>query len=397
MAPVSPSALRWARESAGYPRPEDAIAQASATLRRVLDRHLAGWESGGQRPSVAQARSLAKFYHRPLTDLYLREIPADMQDPQPPDFRRDAPKKPFSPNLRLLLRQAHERQKWVREFLAESPESGLFRPPPARRPADAEALGAAMRAWLGADAATLAAMTRRAEARTYWTGLAEARGIIVLQSHRHKSRQVPPGEFSGFAMADDQAPVIVLNSGDSDAKRIFTLLHEIAHLWLETPGISRVSFTLDAFTKRDAEAFCNRAAAAALLPMREFRNAWQAGRDDETAIDSIAHNFKASHSATTVRAAAMQLIDRQRCTDLLATYKRLAKEAAARRKGGRAVPDRQALGRSGHYFARLALDAYEQGIISALDLSHLFGTKLDHLSKIAKRLDFPLHRWASRA
>ena len=395
IAPVSPVALRWARETAGYRTLPDAIAGFSSALGRDLAA-LPEWEEGAARPSVSQAQKLAKFYHRPVTDLYLREIPDEMKDPEPPDFRRGELRRSFSPKLRLLLRQADERRKWVREFLAESPESGGFSPPPGfgRRP-DAETLGAEIRAWLEVDSGKLARMNKRQNAREYWTRCAEARGVIVLQSHRHPAYQVGKDEFSGCAMADDIAPVVVLNSGDSDAKRIFTLAHELAHLWIAAPGVSRVSFRADAFRDGDDEAYCNRAASAALLPMDDFREAWQnAPGDDREKIDRIADRFKSSHSAVAVRAARMEFITRKRCDELLEKYNELARENAAKRAGGRALPDKQALARVGDYFARLTLDAYEQGAISALDVGHLFGVKLNYLGKIAERLQFPLHRWA---
>ena len=396
IAPVSAAALRWARETAGYPAPEDAIAKFPASLRGPVSGRLSEWESGAARPTVPQARKLAKFYRRPLTDLYLREIPEDMKDPEPPDFRRGASRRPFSPNLRLLLRQADERRKWAREFLMESPESGHFvRPPDFRARPDAEALGAKIRAWLGADARELTEVKTREDARECWTKRAESRGVIVLQSHRHSAYQVPTDEFSGCAMTDDIAPVVVLNSGDSNAKRIFTLAHEIAHLWIAAPGVSRVSFRADAFSDDDDEAYCNRAAAAALLPLDDFRQAWQeAPGGDADKIDRIADVFKVSHSAVAVRAARAGFISRKRCDKLLDEYDKLARQAAAQKSGGRALPDKQALGRVGDYFARLTLDAYEQGVISALDVGDLFGVKLDHLGKIAERLRFPLHRWA---
>ena len=90
----------------------------------------------------------------------------------------------------------------------------------------------------------------------------------------------------------------------------------------------------------------------------------------------------------------MEFITRKRCDELLAEYKNLALQHAAKSTSGRALPDKQALARVGDYFARLTLDAYEQGAISALDVGHLFGVKLNYLGKIAERLQFPLHRWA---
>ena len=401
IAPVHPATLKWARESAGRTLEEAAKKIPASKGVACRENLLSDWEKGlptVRHLTVSVAQGLATFYRRPLTDLYLREIPEDMNDPDPPDFRRGDSKRPFSPNLRLLLRQADERRKWAREFLTESPESGQFARPPdfARRP-DAETLGAKIRAWLGADARELAGIKTREAAREYWTRRAEARGVIVLQSHRHSAYQVSPDEFSGCAMADDIAPVVVLNSGDGHAKRIFTLAHELAHLWIAAPGVSRVSFRADAFRNEDDEAYCNYAAAAVLLPLNGFREAWQnaAGVDAEK-ISRIADAFKVSHSAAAVRAVRAGFIPRKRCNELLEEYAELARQNAAQKSGGRARPDKQALGRVGDYFARLTLDAYEQGAISALDVGDLFGVKLDHLGKIAGRLRFPLHRWAQK-
>ena len=401
IAPVHPSTLKWARESAGRTLEEAAKKISAAKKKGNRVQLLNNWEKGAPAavlPTMSDAKSLAKFYHRPVTDLYLREIPDEMKDPETPDFRRGELRRPFSSNLRLLLRQADERRKWAREFLTESPESGRFAPSPdfGRRP-DAEMLGAKIRAWLEVDSGKLAHMNKRQNAREYWTRCAEARGVVVLQSHRHSVYQVGKDEFSGCAMADDIAPVVVLNSGDSNAKRIFTLAHELAHLWIAAPGVSRVSFRADAFRDGDDEAYCNRAASAALLPMDDFREAWEnlSGSAEEK-IDRIADRFKVSNSAVAVRAARMRFITRERCDELLAEYKDLSLQNAAKSTGGRRRnwPDKQALARVGDYFARLTLDAYEQGAISALDVGHLFGVKLDHLGKIAERLQFPLHRWA---
>lgn len=397
IAPVHPPALEWARKSAGYPELKDVLeALASKNSYRKISAGLAEWESGSALPTVAEAKRLAGFYRRALVDFYLQEIPEDMKDPEPPDFRRGQDRQSFSPNLRLLLRQADERRKWAREFLRESPESGRFvRPPEFGARPDPETLGAGIRAWLEVDARELEGIRTRREAREYWVRQAQARGIIVLQSHRHSGYQVPRSEFSGCVMADDIAPTVILNSGDSDAKRIFTLAHELAHLWIAAPGLSRVSFRADAFREGDDEAYCNRAAAAALLPGREVFQMWkEVAGDIEEKIDHIANVFKASHSAVAVRAARRGFIAERRCNLLLDKYRDYAEREAAKQKPGRSFPDKQALARAGDYFARLTLDAYEQGAVSALEVGELLGVKLDHLNNIARHLQFPLHRWA---
>lgn len=393
IAPVAPAALRYARETSGR-TPEE--------LKKKFP-DIDEWEAGDKPLTVAKARELAKFYDRSLTFLYLREIPEDLKDPPPPhDFRGRDEQKPLSFNLRRLLRQADARQKWVREFLEESPESRRFKKPPdfGNHPADAEVVGEQIRKWLNIDGGALKALKNNGDALDYWKECFDARGVMVLQSHRHHSHQVDTKEFNGCAMPDNAAPVVMLNSGDGDSKRIFTLAHELAHLWIDKPGLSRVSFRA-AFSAADKdEAYCNRAAAAALLPRDDFVAAWnQAAGDDEKKINNIARIFKVSYSVVAIRAAGMEFIEHKRCDKLLEEYARYAATIAQKKKekggGGIALPDRQAVQRVGGYFAELTLDAYEQGAISALDVSYLLDTKLDHLGKIAERLNFPLHRWSS--
>ena len=289
IAPVAPAALQYARENSGHTLGE--------VEKKFPDIHL--WEEGKARPTVAKAQKLAKFYDRSLTFLYLRKIPEDMKDPRLPDFRRPGEHKPLSRNLRRLLRQADMRQKWAREFLEESPESKRFTPPESfgNRP-DAEVLGAQIRKWLGIDGGALEELKDNEKALEHWKKCTDARGIVVLQSHRHPSYQVSTTEFSGCAMHNEVAPVVVLNSGDNSAKRIFTLAHELAHLWIGKPGISRVSFRA-AFSATDGdEAFCNRAAAAALLPRDDFVLAWNkaAGNDEQKIGGYCKQGCKVSYS-----------------------------------------------------------------------------------------------------
>lgn len=379
-APVQPAALIYAREKSGRD-----IGEIKARFPD-FDK----WENNNGKPTLAKARELAKFYDRPLTFLYLPKIPESLEDPAPKDFRRKE-KGEFSFNLRRLLRHADGRQKWAREYLLESPECRRFEMPGGfgKRPQNPEILGAQIREWLGIDGVKLERLEKNKDALEYWRSRAEARGVIVLQSHTQK--QVSPKEFSGCAMADDIAPVVVLNSGDGETKRIFTLAHELAHLWIDAPGMSRISFRSGIFSGGDDEAYCNAAAAAALMPLDEFKEFWAGETPDNKNIGNIAESLKVSYSAIAVRAAKAEFITQNRCDELLAEYANFA--AAKKQAGGRSSPYKQAVQRAGVYFTRLTLDAFEQGEISPMDVRELFDVKLDHLVKIAEHVRFPLHRW----
>jgi Zn-dependent peptidase ImmA (M78 family) len=96
----------------------------------------------------------------------------------------------------------------------------------------------------------------------------EARGILVFQASR-----VDPDEVSGFAIAEDRAPIVVVTRRRTPvARRTFSLIHEFAHLMVRQTGVS--DFDPDAARPPEdqkVEIFCNRVAAATLLPEDSFR------------------------------------------------------------------------------------------------------------------------------
>ena len=70
--------------------------------------------------------------------------------------------------------------------------------------------------------------------------------------------------FRGFALSDDIAPFVVLNDQDARSAWSFTLVHELAHLWLGLTGVS------GAFADAQIEKFCNDVASGFLLPTNEL-------------------------------------------------------------------------------------------------------------------------------
>src|SRR5699024_535018 len=91
----------------------------------------------------------------------------------------------------------------------------------------------------------------------------EQAGILVMRESyiHHHTRPLSVQEFRGFAIADALAPVVFINQADAPAARLFTLIHELAHIWIGQTGVSDANPQ----TKRKEEIFCNAVAAEFLV------------------------------------------------------------------------------------------------------------------------------------
>jgi Zn-dependent peptidase ImmA (M78 family) len=124
----------------------------------------------------------------------------------------------------------------------------------------------------------------------------------------HHTRMFKVEEFRGFAIADDVAPVIFVNHADAPGPRLFTLIHELCHIWLGISGVSDASEN----THRDSEILCNAVAAEFLVPEAEFRSCWQDMDDWKSNLPSLEAHFRVSKLVLARRALTLGFIDIER-------------------------------------------------------------------------------------
>lgn len=100
----------------------------------------------------------------------------------------------------------------------------------------------------------------------------ERAGIFVVQVGDLGSYHtaIQPSEFRGIAISDKYAPLIVINPNDTAPAQLFSLLHEVAHIFLGDTAISNVGITNDRMNNK--EKICNAFAAEFLLPYAEVQN-----------------------------------------------------------------------------------------------------------------------------
>lgn len=299
-AMVNPIILSWARERAGFS--VDDIAQKL----HVRVQALVEWEQGTTLPTFKQAQRLAKATRVPFPYFYLAEPPVESF--VLPDLRtiEGGKVKDPSPDLRAIVQQVLKRQEWYIGHLEENNNPPL--PFVGKYQLDTPVKDVVL------DIRQTLQVQRPIKGkweqyfRDLIVGAEEARILVmrsgIVGSDTHRKLDID--EFRGFAIADALAPVIFINSADAPSARLFTLIHELAHLWLGSSGIS----DLNTSVHRKEEVFCNAVAGEFLVPTIEFESSWNYETSFDENLSRLASHFYVSTMVIARKALDCGLISR---------------------------------------------------------------------------------------
>lgn len=302
--PVNPELLQWACERSGIDH-EDLVAKF---------KKLPEWESGETQPTLKQMEAFARAVHVPVGYLFLSQPP---EEPVPiPDFRTfagQAVTRP-SPNLLDTIYTCQERQSWYRDFVrvARQPELAFVGSATVETPP--ETVAADMRETLGFDLAARRDCPTWADALRLFIRQADEAGVLVMVSGvvlSNNRRRLDPAEFRGFALSDPLAPLIFVNGADTKAAQMFTLAHELAHLWLGATALSNLGAAPRPGFRRE-EVWCNAVAAELLVPLAALRADLQEDEPLPDALSRLARTFKVSTLVILRRLLDAGWIDRAR-------------------------------------------------------------------------------------
>ena len=123
----------------------------------------------------------------------------------------------------------------------------------------------------------------------------DSAGVLVMRNGvvgSNNKRSLDVSEFSGFAIADEFAPLVFVNGKDSRSRQMFTLAHELAHIWLGETGLSLN--TMNKPLHRRTEQWCDKVAAELLMPLQELKAQAPDLEDIENDSRRIARHFKVS-------------------------------------------------------------------------------------------------------
>lgn len=363
MPKVNPKILEWARKTAEL-TPEEAVKKIHLGPARgvsAVDR-LAALEKGEDIPSRTTLEKMAKQYRRPLLTFYLTAPP--LPGNRGKDFRTLP--KDYAPAdealLDALIRDVQARQSMVRAVLEDEDEAIALPFVGSMEMNDgAPAILASIRETLRVDLSEFRSQATPEKAFGLLRDAAEAAGVFVLLRGDLGSYHtaIDLQTFRGFALADPVAPFVIISSQDAKGARSFTLLHELAHLWLGQTGVSGESAELE------IERFCNGIAGEFLLPMAEIRELKIAETTDiealEHQISGYAEKCNVSSSMVAYKLFQARAIDRDLWKKLSTTFRdkwlerrRTEKERSKGKKGG---PDANVV--DGHRLGR--------GLLSLVD------------------------------
>lgn len=275
----NPEVFRWARESAGLTLDEAAqsVGIVSASLTAI--------EAGAKEPSRVNLANMARSYRRSLLTLYMPAPP--QKGDRGEDFRTVVAERSIAAeaDIDALLRDLRGRQSLVRAILED--EEGtlpLDFVGSARTKDGAARLCRSIEHQLGMTRTEYRAQGNADAAFALLRDKAEQAGIFVLLAGNLGSHHsaIPVEAFRGFAIADKIAPFIVINDGDAKAAWSFTLLHELAHLWLGASGVSG-----GGYQEKVIERFCNDVAGDFLLPQADLETVRVDGLDIDQQIAVI--------------------------------------------------------------------------------------------------------------
>lgn len=378
--PFLPHSLRKLREISGATVKEAAkrVGKDEATIRR--------WESDDHRelPTYGQAQKLGGLYGFPII-LALGDIPAHLRPPEQPDFRtlqkEGLRTSDFGRNLRRLINEVLRRQRFVIEHSSfwELPHLNWVGSAEMDS-TEPEALGHQVREQLGVSIEQQASFHSTRDAMQAWTKAAEERaGVFVCQASNQIGSQVEVREMRGFSLVHEVAPFAVVNARDAEAGRIFTLFHEMAHLWIGRGGVSGYAgLSTRALQDRSSlEAYCDEAAASALMPRLEFRDAWrEVVRDPRNErLRNLSSRFTVSSEAVAVRAAKSKLMPWSEYHEFRASRQPEAVSRTSKRSSSGGNFYRTHLRNIGERYARLVLGSWIEGQIQLREAADYLGLR----------------------
>ncbi|HUV04765.1 MAG TPA: ImmA/IrrE family metallo-endopeptidase [Armatimonadota bacterium] len=340
--------------------------------------------SGSKAPTLRQLDKFAKAARTPFGYLFLPQPPRE-QLPIP--HFRTLTDEPVSPSADLLetVHIMQRRQNWMREHLIEQALEPLPFVRSAKVGEERKLIAREMRRTLGLEGGWAAKQPTWTGALRNLQNRIEDAGVIVVVNGvvgNNTHRKLDPTEFRGFVLVDEYTPLLFVNGADGKAAQMFTLAHELAHVWFG----SSAAFDLRDLqpANNDTERACNRVAAEFLVPEDELRSFWSS-RKEKPDFQEIARHFKVSELVAARRALDSGFITRDEFVQFYNDYQEREKHKPSK-EGGDFYKNQNL--RVGRRFAEAIFQAVREGRLLYHEAYHLTGLHGRAFEKYTSCLEF---------
>lgn len=360
---VSSELLSWACERAGY------------DVEHFTEKfpNLPAWINGELKPTFKQLEDFSRKTYTPLGYLFLDKPPKEHFNI--PDFRTigNRTNKKLSLNLRDTINTMRYRQDWLRESLIETGVSPLPFVGSAKLDDDPLKIAQEIRRKLKLDSNwTNEVNNWESAVSKLWSRIDSIRIMAIITGivGSNTRRKLDVKEFRGFALSDPYAPLIFVNGADSKAAQIFTLAHELAHIWLGKEGLSGFPY-LNPPTDNKIEKWCNAVAAESLVPAKQLIDDWKTFSKKIEPFHVLSRKYKVSPAVIARRALDLKFIDQKRFKIF---YDELTSQKHKKTEGGNYFTNKKFS--TGMLFGREVLNAAFEGRIGfreAYNLTEMYG------------------------
>ena len=383
---ITAKVFKWARESARI-SVELAASKVSVSSDKIKE-----WEAGVSFPTIRQAQILAKAYKRPFALFFLPDIPNDFQPLQ--DFRKTGSKELSTSSL-FIIREIQQKQSWISETKKENNEEAIPFVGKFSLKDNPAVVAQDILNTLNINPIKYSSNNPILE----WIDKAESNGIFISRtSFIHSRLKLDSDEIQGFAIADKYAPFVFINSDDWNAPQLFTLVHELAHIWIAETGISNnvEPSLIEDSNYNPIEIFCNEVAANALIPKSFIENLGSKTFSNEKEILKNAKIIGVSTFALLVRALNLNIISLNKYQRLKNSADKEFRKFLEREEEKKAKQKKEKSGgpnyyllqlnRNGRLFTQIVLDAFRGGHIEPTQASNLLNVKTNKFPKLEAQL-----------
>ncbi len=327
--PINPDIVEWA------------ISRYSLNLEEISRRmnintnSIESWLSKEKIPTLNQIQKLANALRIPQGYLFLSRPPEE--EVKIPDFRTigSIENKVISPELRDVVNSTKRKQSWLKKYLIQE---GI---PPL------EFIGKFNKDSSVMDVATSIIQTLNIDTKlrkkcsdfeAFFRAIvkrSELNGVSVIRRGypgEFKTRKISEKEIRGFALCDQYAPFVFVNTNDSIAAQNFTLIHELAHIWIGEEGISNVPLNRASRYNNETENLCNQIAAEVLAPDKMVRQFWKHDQELEYNLKRLSRLFKVSVLVMLIRSRDAEIITQNEFDDFYRKWLNFYNELEEKRK-----------------------------------------------------------------